>query len=108
MWLSGKEPTFSAGDTGGLGSIPRLGRSPGKGNGNPLQYSCFLPGESHEQRSLVGYSPWGRKESDKTEATYLAHAHMILLNLERWKNNVKKKILKITSERYFLSIPGQN
>ena len=29
----------------------------------------FSPGESHGQRSLVGYSPWGRKESDTTEAT---------------------------------------
>ena len=27
----------------------------------------LLPGESHRQRSLVGYSPWGRKESDTTE-----------------------------------------
>ena len=27
----------------------------------------FLPGESHGQRSLVGYSPWGRKELDTTE-----------------------------------------
>ena len=29
----------------------------------------FLPGESHGQSSLVGYSPWGREESDTTEAT---------------------------------------
>ena len=29
----------------------------------------FLPGESHGQKSLVGYSPWGRKESHTTEAT---------------------------------------
>ena len=29
----------------------------------------FLPGESHGQRSLEGYSLWGRKESDTTEAT---------------------------------------
>ena len=29
----------------------------------------FLPGESHGQRSLVGYSPWGHKESDKIEVT---------------------------------------
>ena len=29
----------------------------------------FLPGKSHGQRSLVGYSPWGRNESDRTEAT---------------------------------------
>ena len=32
----------------------------------------FLPGESHGQRSLAGYSPWGRKESDMTEATWHA------------------------------------
>ena len=29
----------------------------------------FLPGKSHGQRSLVGYSPWGCKESDRTEHT---------------------------------------
>ena len=29
----------------------------------------FLPGESHGQKSLVGYNPWGRKESNKAEAT---------------------------------------
>ena len=29
----------------------------------------FLPGESHEQRSLVGYSPYGHKQSDTTEVT---------------------------------------
>ena len=29
----------------------------------------LLPGESHLQRSLAGYGPWGRKESDMTEAT---------------------------------------
>jgi len=29
----------------------------------------FLPGESHRQRSLVGYSPWGCKELDRTEQT---------------------------------------
>ena len=46
------------------GSIPGSGRSSG-GRGNPLQYSC--PGESHGQRNLVGYSPWGCKESDMTE-----------------------------------------
>ena len=34
----GKESAFSAGD---LGSIPRLGRSPGERNGNPLQYACL-------------------------------------------------------------------
>ena len=37
---SGKEPTCHAGDIRDTGSIPELGRSPGGGNGNPLQYSC--------------------------------------------------------------------
>ena len=50
-----KNPSASAGD---VGSIPVSGRSPGGGNGNPLQYSCLE--KLHGQRSLVGYSPWGR------------------------------------------------
>ena len=37
----GKESACHAGDTGNMGSIPGLGRSPGAGNGNPLQYSCL-------------------------------------------------------------------
>ena len=32
-----------------------------------ITYSVFLPGESHGQRSLMGYSPWGHKELDTTE-----------------------------------------
>ena len=36
-----KSPPVSAGDSGGMGLIPGLGRSPGEGNGNPLQYSCL-------------------------------------------------------------------
>ena len=37
----GKESACSAGDTRDVGSIPGLGRSPGEGHGNPLQYSCL-------------------------------------------------------------------
>ena len=36
-------------------------------------HSSILAGESHGQRSLAGYSPWGRKESDMTEMTERAH-----------------------------------
>ena len=50
---------------GESGSLPGSGRSLGEGNGYPLQYS--FGGEFHGQRSLVGYNPWGHKESDKTE-----------------------------------------
>ena len=45
--------------------IPGLGRSPGGGNGNSLQYSC--QGQSHGQRSLAGYRPGGHKKLDMTE-----------------------------------------
>ena len=42
QWLSGEESTSNAGDTADEGSIPGPERSPGEGNGNPLQYSFFL------------------------------------------------------------------
>ena len=73
----GKESTCNAGD---LGSIPGLGRSPGEGNGNPLQFSC--PKNPHGQRSLVGHTPWGCKESGMTErlstAQHVQHISMSL------------------------------
>jgi len=41
-WLSGEESTYNAGDMAGTeGSVPGLGRSPGEGNDNPIQYSCL-------------------------------------------------------------------
>ena len=57
----GSDGKVSACNAGDPGSIPSLGRSPGEGNGNPLQYLCLE--KSHGQRSLVGCSPWGHKES---------------------------------------------
>ena len=45
------------------GFNPWVGKIPGDGQPTPV----FLPGEFHGQRSLVGYSPWGHKESDVTE-----------------------------------------
>ena len=57
-----RNPPANAGD---VGLIPGLGRYPGEGNGNPLQYPCLE--KSHGQRSLAGYIPWGHRESDMTE-----------------------------------------
>ena len=66
---AGKESTCDARD---LGSIPRLGRFPGEGNGYPLQYS-FLE-NLHGQRSLVGYTVIGVAiESDMTEQLSIKH-----------------------------------
>ena len=46
-----KNPPASAGD---MGLVPESGRSSGEENGNSLQYSCL-------EKSLAGYSPWGRR-----------------------------------------------
>ena len=62
---SGSKSKESACNVGDLDLIPGLGRSPGGGHGNPLQYSCLE--KPHGQRNLAGYSPSGHKESDTTE-----------------------------------------
>ena len=67
--LSGKESTCNAGDVG-VSLIPGSRRSPGGGNGNPLQYSCLK--KYPMDRSMVGYSAWGFKESQKTERLTLS------------------------------------
>ena len=56
-----KNPPANAGDAG---SVPGSGRSPGEGNGNPLQYSCLGNPMDREETSR---SPCGRKELDMTE-----------------------------------------
>ena len=58
----GKESACNEGD---LSLIPGLGRSPGGGDYNPLQYSCLE--NPYIQRNLASCSPWGHKESDTTE-----------------------------------------
>ena len=58
----GSESAFNSGD---LGLIPGLGRFPGEGNSNRLQYSCLE--NPHGQRSLAAYSLWDHKKPDTTE-----------------------------------------
>ena len=60
-----KNPPAKSGDTGDIGSMSGLGRFPGGGKSNPLQYFCLE--KSLGQRSLAGYCPWGNKELDTTE-----------------------------------------
>ena len=72
--LDGKESTCNEGD---LSLMPELGRSPRGGHGNPLRYSCLE--NPHGQRSLEGYSPWGRKESDMTEQLSTARCIIVYM-----------------------------
>ena len=60
----------SAGDSRDTGSTPGLGRSPGIGNGNPLQYSCLE--NSMDRGAWLGYSPLDPRESDLTEQRGIA------------------------------------
>ena len=83
-WLSGppstycfpgvsdsKGPACKAGDQG---SVPELGRFSRRKAWQPTP--VFLSGESHGQRSLAGYGPWGHKESDTIEVTNM-NTHIV-------------------------------
>ena len=67
-----KNPSANAGATGDLGSIPGWGKIPWRRE--MTTHPVSLPRESHGQRSLVGYSPWGHNELDMTEATEHTHS----------------------------------
>ena len=71
--LSGKEAACSAGDAGDVGSAPGFGRSPGGGNGHPLQYSCLEnPMDGGDWRATVhGVAKSWRRLSNSTRT----HTH---------------------------------
>ena len=66
-----KNLTASAGELRDAGTIPGSGRSPGGGNGNPLQYSCLENPMNRE--AWAGYSPWGPQKSDMTKSDLIHH-----------------------------------
>ena len=107
LWLRGKESACDTEDAGDPGSILGSGRSPGGGHGNPLQYSCLE--NPMDREAWRGYSPWGRKESDPTEATkhaqslslfmFIVHPAQGLLHLTRKQKAVGPGV-KITPQTY--------
>ena len=66
---------------------PWVGKIPWNRKWQPIP--VFLPGKFHRQRSLEGYSPWGRKESDMTEWLTLSHTSLILGLKAHRSNNVR-------------------
>ena len=86
--------------------IPRLGKSPGEENGNPFQDSCFW--KSHGQRSLVGYSPRGLKESDTTKQLNnksTARGHSNLFQYSGLENPAERGARRVTVQRVTISKP---
>ena len=84
-WLSCKESTCNSGGIGDMGFVPGSGRSPGGGNGNPLQYSYL---ENPMDRGVLWATVHGVTESDTTEVT--EHAHTCLstfLQMNKYKTN---------------------
>ena len=74
QWHSGTNPPANAGDAQDVGLIPELGRSPGVGTGNPLQYSCL---ENSMDRGTWWVTVHGvTKSLDMIEA--LTHTHKSL------------------------------
>ena len=72
-WLSCKESTCQCGRHRRLRFDPWVRKVPWRGKWQPTP--VFLPGKSHGQGSLVGYSPWGHKESDMTEQLTLLYIY---------------------------------
>ena len=110
----GSDTKESACNAGDLGSILGLGRSPGGGHGNPLQYSCLE--NPYGQRSLAGYSLGAQKELGMTErlstAQYNSLIHIISTNSlisESWiikkAEHRRTDVFKLWCWRRLLSVP---
>ena len=98
QWPNDKESTCNAGATGDAGSIPKLGKIPGGGHGNTLQYSCW---ENPMDRGAWRAAIHGVAESGTTEVTEHTHGWIPLLSPQNYHSvanwlysNIKEKVLK--------------
>ena len=82
---SGKEPACQCGRRKKCGSDPWVGKIPWRRARLPSP--VFLPGESHGQRSLASYSPWGRRESELLSNGSCTHTHDV-----KFKMNVLLRV----------------
>ena len=80
-----ENPPANAGNIGYMGSIPGSGRSPGRGNGNPLQYSCLK--NTTDRGAWQATVHEAAKESDLTERLNTdTHAHTNIYIYTTWLN----------------------
>ena len=95
--VSSKEPACQRRRTKRWEFDPWVGKIPWRRKWQPTP--LFLPGESHGQRSLVGYNPWGRKGSDMTEVTSLTYRGLgfILNTVQRRKRSLSRSYVLLWS-----------
>ena len=96
--LAVKNTPTNAGDIRDIGLIHGLGRFPGGGHGNLLQYSCLW--NSMDRVSLVVYSPQGHTETDMTEATKHAHKSNTRMNSSGQGNEWKREIQRVNNKTF--------
>ena len=102
QWLRGKEPACNCRRHGKWRLDPWVGKIPGRRKWHPIP--VFLPGESHGQSSLAGYSPWGCKRVrhdlvTKSKNLYLIYKNGSLnriINLIHWGSSNKKNESHVT------------
>ena len=92
LWLRGKESVSQCGGHRRCRFDPWVWKIPWRRKWQPTPVP--LPGKSHGQRSLVGYSPWGRKESDTTErlsrGTHGLLSHLCYQNVKSVIENMQR------------------
>ena len=98
-WLSGKESSCQCRRQRRCGFDPWVRKTPWRRKWQPTPVS--LPGKSHGQRSLVGCSPWGRKESGTTE-----RLHYLLIRASLVTQMVKNLLTNAGDVRDVGLIPG--
>ena len=115
-WLSSKESACNAGDAGDTASVPgKEGQSPGGGNDNSLQYSCWE--KSHGQAGLARLLPGDRKEPDTTERLN-THTKGVFHQKDRpsssysgftvvWMGSINDKFIIIEESGIFLNLGGK-
>ena len=95
----GSDVKESARNSGDLGSVSGSGRSPGEGNGNPLQYSCL---ENSMDRG-AWRAPWGHKELDTSERLTLSFSFTFMVHLHSTHTQYSRVVL----ESYRLEFESQ-
>ena len=90
-------------NAGDVGSITGLGRSPGGGNDNPLQYSCL---ENYMSRGDWCYSPRSHKESDTTQRLTLLPLHMRSCLVPGTTSSLRTPSFDLIPQHHFLGLKG--